>query len=161
MISHCYLNKLYLTNILLTLIWLLHNIVQNALRYVVIIIAKLTGKWYNLLPNGPKFIAISLKLFSSKMKQFNVVTPTFVVQHYTWSKCEQFYLQMDQSLDYSTTFSHVTRYKIGTMDSSCIIDLLRALYAHCTYSFRLAYRWGLAEANIIRMHATKLISCLF
>ena len=36
------------------------------------------------------------------MKQF-VYTPKFVVQHYTWSKCEQIYLQMD----YSTTFSHV------------------------------------------------------
>ena len=76
-----------------------------------------------------KFIAISLKLFSSKMKQFNVVTPTFVVQHYTWSKCEQFYLQMDQSLDYSTTFSHVTRYKIGTM-TVVVLLIYSELYMH-------------------------------
>ena len=86
----------------------------------------------SLLPNGPKFIAISLKLFSSKMKQFNVVTPTFVVQHYTWSKCEQFYLQMDQSLDLLYHIQSCHQIQDRHHDSSCIIDLLRALYAHCT-----------------------------
>ena len=74
-----------------------------------------------------------------------VDTPKFVVQHYTWSKCEQFYLQMDQC---TRLLYHITRIQDRHHDSSCVIDLLRALYAHCTTHLDQLQRTGEVQQRL-------------
>ena len=74
-------------------------------------------------------------------------TPKFIVQHYTWSKCEQFYLL---HIVYKIILLAVmSEYASETV--VVLAGLLRPFICTLYHSCRLVYGCR-AEANIIIMH---------